>query len=158
MTPTRSQEWLEADGLGGFASGTVAGTRTRRYHALLLSGEHGPAGRRTLVHGFDAFVTTPAGEFALSSQCYQPGLIAPNGADFIQSFTIEPWPRWVFALPNGTLISQELFVPKGLQATVVIWRLLTATPGVILRARPFLSGRDYHSTHHENAAFRFAAE
>ncbi len=158
MIPHRSQEWLEADGLGGFASGTVAGTRTRRYHALLLASEHGPAGRRTLVNGLDAFVTTPAGEFALSSQNYQPGVIAPDGADHIQSFSIEPWPRWVFALPDGNLVSQEIFVPKGLQATVLVWRLLTTKPGVTLRVRPFLSGRDYHSTHHENAAFRFDAE
>jgi len=158
MSPHQSQEWLEADGLGGFASGTVAGTRTRRYHALLLTSEHGPAGRRTLVHGLDAFVTTPDGEFAISSQQYQPGVIAPDGADHIQRFSIEPWPRWIFALPDGTLVAQEIFVPKGLQATVVIWRLLTAKPGVTLRARPFLSGRDYHATHHKNGAFRFDAE
>lgn len=158
MIFTRPQEWLEADGLGGFASGSVVGPRTRRYHALLLTSEHGPAGRRTLVNGLDAFVTTSAGEFALSSQQYQPGVIAPDGAGNIESFSAEPWPRWVFALSDGTLVSQEIFVPKGLQATVVLWRLLTAKPGVTLRARPFLSGRDYHSTHHENGAFRFDAE
>ena len=158
MPPRIAREWLEADGLGGFASGTVAGTRTRRYHAVLLASEHGPAGRRALVNGLDAFVTTPAGEFALSSQQYQPGVIAPNGADHIQSFSSEPWPRWVFAFPDGTLVSQEIFVPKGLQATVLVWRLLTAKPGVTLRLRPFLSGRDYHSTHHQNDAFEFDAE
>jgi predicted glycogen debranching enzyme len=154
---TTQHEWLETDGLGGFASGTAAGTRTRRYHALLLTSEHGPAGRRVLVNGFDAFVTTPAGTFALSSQHYQPGVTAPDGAQRIRSFMAEPWPRWVFDLGGGTLVSQEIFVPKGLQATVVIWRLLTTKPGVTLHARPFLSGRDYHSTHHENDAFRFEA-
>ncbi len=39
-----TREWLEADGLGGFASGTVAGIRTRRYHALLLVAAHPPTG------------------------------------------------------------------------------------------------------------------
>src|SRR5437762_492935 len=48
------QEWLEADGLGGFASGTVSGIRTRRYHALLLTATKPPVGRMVLVNGFDA--------------------------------------------------------------------------------------------------------
>jgi glycogen debranching enzyme len=51
-------EWLEADGLGGFASGTVAGLRTRRYHALLLTAATPPTGRMVLVNGFDAWVET----------------------------------------------------------------------------------------------------
>ena len=52
-------EWLEADGLGGFASGTVSGIRTRRYHALLLTALTPPTGRLVLVNGFDAWVDTP---------------------------------------------------------------------------------------------------
>ena len=47
-------EWLEADGLGGFASGTAGGIRTRRYHALLLTATAPPAGRMVLVNGLDA--------------------------------------------------------------------------------------------------------
>ena len=71
-------EWLEADGLGGFASGTVGGARTRRYHALLLTATTPPAGRIVLVNGLDAWVQTPAGTFALSSQRYTPGRDAPR--------------------------------------------------------------------------------
>ena len=60
MNPIDSNaEWLEADGLGGFASGTVSGIRTRRYHALLLTATTPPAGRMVLVNGFDAWVETP---------------------------------------------------------------------------------------------------
>ena len=55
-----SAEWIEADGLGGFASGTVSGIRSRRYHALLLTATTPPAGRVVLVNGFDAWVETPA--------------------------------------------------------------------------------------------------
>ena len=51
-------EWLEADGEGGFASGTVAGYRTRRYHALLLTPMTPPAGRVVLVNGLEAWVDT----------------------------------------------------------------------------------------------------
>jgi hypothetical protein len=47
-------EWLEPDGLGGFASETVGGIRTRRYHDLLLAALNPPMGRVVLVNGFDA--------------------------------------------------------------------------------------------------------
>src|SRR5512144_1893071 len=58
-------EWLEADGLGGFASATTSGVRTRRYHALLLTAMTPPTGRVVLVNGFDAWVDTPSGSKAL---------------------------------------------------------------------------------------------
>lgn len=72
-----SDEWLEADGLGGFASGTVSGIRTRRYHALLLTATNPPAGRVVLVNGFDAAMQTANDTHALSSQLY-PGNYAPR--------------------------------------------------------------------------------
>src|SRR5471032_500645 len=90
----QKSEWLEADGLGGFASGTVSGLRTRRYHALLLAAIEPPAGRLALVNGFDAEVATAAGRFALSTQRYAPGVDSPDGATRLISFTLEPWPQW----------------------------------------------------------------
>lgn len=56
-------EWLEPDGLGGFASGTVTGRRTRRYHALLLTATTPPSGRMVLANGCDAAVETSAGSY-----------------------------------------------------------------------------------------------
>ncbi len=151
-------EWLEADGLGGFASGTVSGVRTRRYHALLLTAMTPPTGRLVLVNGFDAWIETPAGTFALSSQRYQPDVVHPDGAARIAGFEPDPWPRWKFRLENGIEIEQELFVPTGASITALSWRLSAPTKGLSLHLRPFMSGRDYHSLHHENAAFRFEPE
>ena len=155
LTVKSNAEWLEADGLGGFASGTVGGTRTRRYHALLLPATTPPAGRIVLVNGFDAWAQTPAGPFALSSQRYTPGVTHPDGARHIDSFTAEPWPRWRFRLDDGTQIEQEIFARYGVSLVCIRWRLVGSPTGVSLLVRPFLSGRDYHSLHHENSAFRF---
>ncbi len=151
-------EWLEADGLGGFASGTVSGMRTRRYHALLLTAVTPPTGRFVLVNGFDAWVDTPAGTFALSSQLYSPDVVHPDGARRIESFAVEPWPRWCFLLEDGTRIEQEIFARHDAPIVALSWRLTEPHVGVTLSLRPFLSGRDYHALHHENLAFRFDAE
>ena len=148
-------EWLEADGLGGFASGTVGGVRTRRYHGLLLTATSPPTGRMMLVNGFDAWIETPGGTFAFFSQQYDPGVIHPDNAQEPVSFTTEPWPTWVFRCADGTRIQQEIFARHGSPLVAVSWRLLEPRPGVTLCVRPLLSGRDYHALHHENPALRF---
>jgi predicted glycogen debranching enzyme len=152
------KEWLEADGLGGFASGTSTGMRTRRYHALLLTATKPPTGRMVLVNGFDAWVETANGTFSLSSQCYVPGVIGGDGAQRIEAFGWEPWPHWIFKLEDGTRIELEVFAAKGESTTCLSWKLLGPRRDVKLFVRPFLSGRDYHSLHKSNPAFRFDAE
>jgi len=158
LVPDRLAEWLETDGLGGFASGTVAGPRTRRYHALLLVATTAPTGRFVLVNGLDAWVDTEAGSFALSSQYYGPDVLHPDGGRRLEAFGVEPWPRWTYRLEDGTRVEQELFVPHGRPAVAIRWRLLEGPGQANLRARPFLSGRSYHALHHENPAFHFDAE
>jgi predicted glycogen debranching enzyme len=147
-------EWLEADGLGGFASGTTSGIRTRRYHALLLSAATPPTGRMVLVNGFDAWVETPAGRFALTSQHYAPGVVHPDGARRIQRFENDPWPHWYYKLEDGTTLESELFVPHERPMVALRWRLTSTTPDVTLMLRPFYSGRDYHSLHRENGGIK----
>jgi len=148
-------EWLEADGLGGFASGTTSGVRTRRYHALLLTATTPPTGRVVLVNGFDAWIETPSGSFALSTQRYQPDVLYPDGASHIIGFGTEPWPTWEFEISDGTRIVQEILVEHGTGRAIARWTLTAGTGPVRLRVRPFLSGRDYHALHRENGAFRF---
>jgi predicted glycogen debranching enzyme len=151
-------EWLEADGLGGFASGTVDGIRTRRYHALLLVASNPPTGRLALVNGFDATVETEGGSYPITSQRYEGDVVSPDGYHRLDGFEVDPWPRFTIALEDGTRLRQEIFVPLGHAAVVVTFKLLTRGRRASLTLRPFLSGRDYHALHHENGDFRFAAE
>ncbi len=154
-----SAEWLEADGLGGFASGTTTGIRTRRYHALLLTATNPPADRKVLVSGFEAWVETADGNRFITSQRYAPDVVYPDGSKRISKFEAHPWPVWRFDLGDQTEIEQELFVPHEESAVVLTWRVPDGT-GLRrkLVVRPFLAGRDFHATHHENSAFRFDAE
>src|ERR671936_2708029 len=111
-----------------------------------------------LVNGFDAWIETSSGTFALTTQRYAPDVLHPDGATRMVSFTNEPWPTWVFELPDGTKLTQEIFVQHGTGTTVMTWTMSSPGGAARLHVRPFLSGRDYHATHHENGAFRFAAE
>ncbi len=154
----KETEWLETDGLGGFASGTTNGIRTRRYHSLLLTATTPPTGRMALVKGLDAWIEIDDSLFHLSSQMYFPGVITPNGFEAIESFQTDPWPKWVYRLPHGMTLEQEVFVPKGEAAVVVSWRLLNSKEPVRLSVRPLLSFVDYHSLQHENKEFLFDAE
>ncbi len=156
-----SMEWLEADGLGGFASGTVTGLRTRRYHALLLAATTPPTGRLVLVNGLEAWVEAEGGRIPLSTQLYAPDVSHPDGRARIVGFRSAPWPTWRYRVDDGAEIVLEIIVPRGRPEVALRWRLEGSTEpprGSHLRVRPLLSGRDMHALHHENPAFRFDAE
>jgi hypothetical protein len=73
-------------------------------------------------------------------------------------FIFDPWPVWTFRVPGGLYIEQELFAVHGSPTVVLLWKLLGgSSASARLRIRPLLSGRDFHSTHHENGSFRFEA-
>jgi len=158
VLPALDSEWLEADGFGGFSSGTVSGIRTRRYHALLLTATTPPTRRVVLVNGLDVRVTTRAGTFDLTSHRYAPDVIHPDGFKRIESFTSDPWPRWVYRLEDGTRIEHEIFSAPGSAAVVCSWNVVDGpAERVHLTVRPLLSGRDTHALHHENPHLCFDA-
>ncbi|PQV53887.1 amylo-alpha-1,6-glucosidase [Paraburkholderia sp. BL21I4N1] len=157
-------EWLEADGFGGFASGTVGTLRTRRYHALLLTATRAPGGRMVLVNGVEAWVEANGQRFPLSMQRYVPDVIYPDLTTRLIEFDTSPWPTWRFDLDAQRVLIAEVFVSKATRETVLRWRLqdtgtaAEAMNAPTLKVRPLLSGRDYHALHHENPAFDFNAQ
>jgi predicted glycogen debranching enzyme len=110
-----------------------------------------------LVNGFEAWLETPAGSVALTSQRYAPDVVYPDGAGRIETFAPDPWPSWTLGLSDGSRIEHQVLVPRGHAATVLTWRLRAGSGGT-LAVRPLVSGRDYHALHHENPAFRFEAD
>jgi predicted glycogen debranching enzyme len=154
----RDAEWLEADGLGGFASGTVSGVRTRRYHGLLLCALKPPQDRRLLVQGFVAWIETAGGRAELWPQAYAGGYLREAEAELV-SFSHQPWPTWRLRTRLGPVLEIELFVPQGRPAVALHFRLAEPFDGPVkLGVRPLLSGRDFHSLHRENPAFFFDAK
>jgi predicted glycogen debranching enzyme len=159
-----AREWLETDGLGGFAMGPVAGPRTRRYHGLLVTATKPPTGRVLLVSGVDVTVETSGGRWSLSAPRYAPDTTTGDGDAHLESFAHEPWPTWTFRLPDGTRLAHELFMRAGAPQVFLSWRLLAGAgaarsgderAAARLTVRPFLAGRAFHALMSENAAFSF---
>jgi predicted glycogen debranching enzyme len=147
-------EWLEPDGLGGYAMGTVAGPATRRYHGLLCVATTPPTGRVMLVNATAERVVHARGEEPLDAHHY-PGVVFPDGNTRLVSFTAEPWPTWRYAILGGHVV-RELVVVRGRALTLLRWTFVPnagAAPSPRnLRVTPLVSGRDAHALHHENMA------
>ena len=77
------REWLEANGIGGFASGTIAGANTRRYHGLLTAATRPPLGRVTMLSKFEETLFVDGVSFELSSNQY-PSSIYPTGFRYLK--------------------------------------------------------------------------
>jgi predicted glycogen debranching enzyme len=147
-------EWLEADGLGGFASATVGGWRTRRYHGLLIPAVQPPSGRALMMAGFDAWVREGGAELPISTQRYGPDVVAPDGYRRLINFRRDPWPTWAYDLGGGRILLQELFLPFERRAAIIRWAIQGDPVGLELRVRPFLAGRDSHALHFQNPDLR----
>lgn len=160
MPLDESREWLEADGLGGFAMGTACGVRTRRYHALVVHARRPPTERVTLLKGVEVWVETPEGRWPLSTQRYEGGVVHPEGSRHVLSFDAEPWPKWRYRLPSGAVVEHEILVERGVPGVWMSWRCVGPSSGVMLHVRPLLCANDFHALHQENSAFdmRAAAE
>ena len=129
-------EWLETNGLGGFACGTVAGANTRRYHGLLVPAVKPPLGRFVLLSKLDERVNG----IDLASNIY-PGAIHPRGFEQLQSFERDLFPVFTF-VAGGVRIRKTIAAIDGENSTVVVYE--TSAP-ITLELRPFIAGRDYHS-------------
>jgi predicted glycogen debranching enzyme len=153
LAEANRREWLETNGLGGFASSTITGLNTRRYHGLLIAATAPPAGRTVLLSKLEETLIVGDRCFDLSSNQY-PGAIYPQGHKYLQRFRLDPFPVFTYQM-EGMEIEKTVFMLHGENTTVVQYQLGGGLPrGAICRLeiRPLVSFRDYHATTHENKA------
>ena len=141
-----SREWLETNGIGGFASGTISGANTRRYHGVLTAATRPPLGRITMVSKLEETVAVGGETLELSSNQY-PGSVHPKGYELLTSFRLDPFPIWTYSF-SGVEIEKRLFMPHGLNATVIRYKARSKTRfrrvDAAMKLRPMLSFADYH--------------
>ncbi|MCH7773655.1 MAG: glycogen debranching enzyme N-terminal domain-containing protein, partial [Bacteroidetes bacterium] len=88
-------EWIETNGLGGWASSTVYGLNTRRYHGLLIAAKNPPVGRINLLSKLDETVIVNGQDYQLGSNQY-PGVVHPNGFEYLKSFRRDLFPEFYY--------------------------------------------------------------
>jgi predicted glycogen debranching enzyme len=158
-----SREWLETNGIGGFASGTVSGANTRRYHGLLTAATRPPLGRVTMLSKFEETLIIDGERFELSANQYQ-NVVYPQGFQYLKNFCRAPFPVWTFAI-NGIEIEKSVFMVHDENSTVAQYRIRKNSesedlnfsenrkPIIQLELRPLISFVDYHHLQHETVGF-----
>jgi predicted glycogen debranching enzyme len=144
LKESTAREWLETNGIGGFASGTIAGVNTRRYHGLLVAAATPPTGRAVLLSKFEETLIVDGKPFGLSANQY-PNAVYPDGYKFLKEFRLAPFPVWVYQIEDIE-IEKTVFMPHG-ENTVICdykFKVQSSKFKVGFELKPLLAFRDYH--------------
>jgi predicted glycogen debranching enzyme len=160
LLTAKRREWIETNGIGGYASSTIVGLNTRRYHGLLVAATRPPLGRMVLLSKVEETIIIRGHRYDLSTNRY-PGAIYPAGYELLKEFRLDPFPTFVYEV-EGVEIEKRVFLVYG-HNTVVIeydFRGLDRNADVMFELRPLIAFRDYHSTTRRNDALNpgFAIE
>ena len=148
-------EWLETDGLGGYACGTVGGARTRRYHGWFLPAIPPPRRRWLLVAGCEEFVTSGRVRTGISMQEYRDAVF-PEGDKILAEFALTPFPTWRYTTDD---LDVERTLGLVWNRSVTIARYVNrGAREVGLEVRPLLAFRGQRDAPREKADFAAATE
>lgn len=141
-----TREWLVTNGIGGYASGTVAGSITRGYHGLLVAAVHPPVDRRIMLVKLDEILTYRTVDYPLTSNRWEGGSVVPEGFKNIQSFELEgSVPYWKFACGDA-ILTKRIWMQHGENTTYVSYTLEHAAESVHLAVKALVDNRVFHNT------------
>ncbi len=152
LSVATKREWLVTNGIGGYASGTVANMLTRRYHGLLMAALKPPLGRTLMLAKLDETaeydgIYPESGRFyPLHVNRWTQGGIEPDGHHRLNRFHLEgTTPVWTYACANA-LLEKRIWMQPGANTTYIHYRLTRATGPMSLSIKALGTYRDYHST------------
>ncbi len=138
------REWLVTNGLGGYASSTVFGINTRKYHGLLVAALHPPGDRTVCLSKLDEDVIIDNDVIRLGSNDFH-NLIYPQGHKLISQFSIVPYPKYSYDLGN-IKVDKTIFMPKNKNAVSSIYNVNNQNnSNVKVRIYPLLTCRYFHT-------------
>jgi predicted glycogen debranching enzyme len=147
LAQAERREWWLANGLGGYAGGTVAGTLTRRYHGLLVAPITASLGRLLVFAKADATLIAGEQRWPLHTNRWTSGAVAPPGYLHLESFHLDGrLPVWRYAL-DGLRIEARIWMEPAAHTTYLAWRLLpgaSAPENLRLWVRLLVNARDHH--------------
>jgi predicted glycogen debranching enzyme len=142
------REWLTVNGVGGFASGTVAGSCARRYHSLLVTTLPAPHGRMALLGKVEELVTVQGERYDLATNRYANDTVYPDGWRYIAEFNPWPVPTWMYKMPGETVLVKRVFLQRGKNTVYVTYTLREAPTHVTLNLTPLTCWKSYHAEMH----------
>jgi predicted glycogen debranching enzyme len=155
-----TREWLETNGLGGYASSTITGLNTRRYHGLLVAATKPPVGRIVMLSKLEETLIVNGRRYDLSANQYV-GIVHPQGYKYQTGFRLDPFPIFTYEV-EGIVIEKSVFMPQDENTTIIQYKIQApdaessrasdAPSLILLNLRPLIAFRDYHSLMHENGA------
>jgi predicted glycogen debranching enzyme len=154
LATARHREWIETNGIGGYASSTIVGLNTRRYHGLLVAATRPPLGRMVLLSKMEETIIIGGHRYDLSTNRY-PGAIYPAGYELLKEFRLDPFPAFVYEV-ESVEIEKRVFLVYGHNTVVIEYDFRGVDRGlatdVSFELRPLIAFRDYHSTTRWNDA------
>jgi predicted glycogen debranching enzyme len=139
-----TREWLVTNGIGGYASGTVTGLLTRRYHGLLFASLKPPLGRTLLLAKLDETAVYGERHYPLHTNRWQDGIVSPKGYQHIENFSLSGTiPQWRFACADA-LLEKRVWMQQGANTTYVQYVLRRASQPLKLTLKAMVNYRDYH--------------
>jgi predicted glycogen debranching enzyme len=150
------KEWLVTNGIGGYASSTLTGCNTRRYHGLLIASDDPPVARRVVVSKIEETISSDTGgTIGLSANQYKDA-IHPQGYQYLMSFDRKPLPRFVYEWAGGRL-EKVICMVQGANTTVIEYTN-AGDAKYELQLNFLIADRDYHSLLTDHAAYDFRSE
>lgn len=146
-------EWIETNGIGGYAAGTVAGTNSRRYHGMLVAATRPPLGRMVVLSKLEETIVVGDHRIDLSSNQY-PGAVHPEGHRYLHSFRRDVFPDFEYRAGDFRL-KKTIAAIHGENTTVVVYEVLAAPEAFTLELLPLYSCKDFHSESHANDSMAF---
>ncbi|MGD2179308.1 MAG: glycogen debranching enzyme N-terminal domain-containing protein, partial [Anaerolineae bacterium] len=144
LASAERREWLVTNGIGGYASGTIAGLLTRRYHGLLVASLDPPLGRTLLLTKLDETAVYGGRDYPLCTDRWASGLVSPRGYVHLERFRLEgTTPVWDFACAD-VLLEKRVWMEQGTNTTYVRYNLRRATAPLTLTIKAIVNYRDHH--------------
>jgi predicted glycogen debranching enzyme len=139
-------EWLETNGLGGWASSTIAGCHTRRYHGLLVAATKPPTERMVMVSKLDETLVVNGERFELGVNNYGD-VFHPKGFHYLKEFTKNLFPQSLYEA-GGVRLRKSLLMVHGENTTIIKYEVVNAPGEFTIEFLPLLAARSYHQLLH----------
>jgi len=147
-----TMEWLDTNGLGGYASSTVLSCNTRKYHGLLVANLGAPKGKYVLLSWIEDAVLAEGKEIFLSCSQY-PGYFFPQEKHFLKEFHLDYSPRFIYEA-DGIRIHKAIMMIHKKDCVLMRYEVEHCKSPCLLRLKPFIAFRGYHELTKENSFLR----